>query len=145
MLKQFSQLSQLSLSELWILLIALFLLPITAIVLEVKGFSWTQSFLDRCSSKINPTVPVSFQLLQAKNIAKIVAVAANHGPYRANCLKKSLVTKWLLAKRGIQSDLKIGVNTDKGNFSAHSWIEFQGAVLHDASDINERFSIFDSE
>ena len=88
MLKQCRQLSQLSLSELRILLIALFLLPITAIALEVKGFSWTQSFLDRCPPKINPTVPVSFQLFQAKSIARIVCCCRKSRSISSKLLEK---------------------------------------------------------
>ena len=88
---------------------------------------------------------MSLQRLQAINIAKMVTVAANHGPYRANCLKKSLITWWLLAKKGIQSELKIGVNKQEGNFNAHAWVEFHGAVVNDAADIEKRFSLFNAE
>ncbi len=146
MLKQLRQLSELSSSELIILSIALFLLPITAFSLQVKGFKWTRTLLsNECLPKINSKTPTPQKLLEAKSIAGMVGIAANHGPYRANCLIKSLVTWWLLAKRGIQSELKIGVNKEAGDFNAHAWVEFQGIVVNDAADIDERFSILDSK
>jgi hypothetical protein len=145
MLKQLRQLSELSSSELRILLIALFLLPLTAIALQVKGFRWTRSFFNRFRPNMISKNLIFSQLLEAKKIARMVTIAANHGPYRANCLKKSLVTWWLLANKGIQSELKIGVNKQNDIFHAHSWIEFQGIVVNDAADIDEQFSIFDSK
>jgi hypothetical protein len=144
-LQQLKKLSELSSSELGVLLIAMIYLPLTACALKIKGFNWTQSALNRHSPKINSQITISHQLLEAKSIARMVVIAANHGPYRANCLKKSLVTWWLLARRGIQSELKIGVNKEEGSFNAHSWVEFQGAVVNDATDIDHRFSTFDSK
>ena len=146
MLKKFKQLAELSSSELRILFVALFLLPLTALSLKIKGLKWTQSLLNRfLPKKARVTVPQNLQLEEAQSIARIVLVAANHGPYRANCLKKSLVTRWLLSRRGIETDLKIGVNKDEGNFNAHAWVEFQRTVLNDTADIDEHFSVFDSE
>ena len=145
MLKQYRQITELSSSELRILFVALFLLPLTALSLRTKGFRWTQSFLNRfLPEKTCANVLHNLQLEEAQSIAKIVLVAANHGPYRANCLKKSLVTRWLLNRKGIETDLKIGVNKDDGKFNAHAWVEFQGMVLNDTADIDERFSVFDS-
>jgi len=142
---RFKQLLKLSLSDIRIILIALILLPLTAFFLRIKGFKWTQSLLSRCLPiKILPHIPQTNQLVIAKSIAKMVSVAANHGPYRANCLKKTLVSWWLLSRKGIQTELKIGVNKDEGNFNAHSWLELQGEVLNDTADVDERFSVFQS-
>ncbi len=145
MLKQLRQLSEFSSPERKVLLIALLLLPITAIALQIKGFRWTQAFYNKCSPNNISRNSVSSQLLEARSTARMVTIAANHGPYRANCLKKSLVTWWWLTKKGIQSELKIGVNKEAGDFNAHAWIEFQGVVVNDRAEINEQFSIFDYE
>ena len=42
-------------------------------------------------------------------IARMIAVAAAHGPYRANCLKQSLVLWWMLARRDTHSEIRFGV------------------------------------
>ncbi len=73
----------------------------------------------------------------------MVVAAARHGPYRANCLKQALATWWLLLRRGIATDLKIGVNREDGDFNAHSWVEYRGTVLMEADDVGDRYSTFD--
>ena len=82
-------------------------------------------------------------LSRAKLISRAVAIAGNHGVYHANCLKISLLIWWLLGRRGIATDLKIGVNRETGDFNAHAWVEYRGNVLIDATDIDDRFSAFD--
>ncbi len=72
----------------------------------------------------------------------MVSVAANNGPYRANCLKRSLATWWLLQRRGIDAELNIGVNKDEEKFNAHAWVEYMGNTLVEADDVTERFSTF---
>ena len=143
--RRYKQLKELKLSDFWMIFISLILLPLTAFFLKIKGFKSTQSLLNQCLTKntFNP-LSQSDQLTIAKNIAKMVSIAANHGPYKANCLKKTLVTWWLLSRKGIHTELKIGVNKDEGDFNAHSWLEFQGEVLNDTADVDERFSVFNS-
>jgi hypothetical protein len=46
----------------------------------------------------------------------------------------------MLAKRGIPSDLKIGVRKENGQLSAHAWLEYQGKILGEAERIVEKFS-----
>lgn len=38
-------------------------------------------------------------MAQARAVVRAVGIAAGHGPYRANCLKRALVTQWPLARR----------------------------------------------
>jgi hypothetical protein len=55
----------------------------------------------------------------------------------STCLTNALAAHVLLARRGYLSNLRIGVTRDqKGEFTAHAWLERQGAILigGDASD-----------
>lgn len=143
-IKRYRQFTALSLSEIQVLFIALILLPLTAFLLKIKGFRRTQIFLNRFISEKTHTSDLNHILLEkAQGIAKLVSIAANHGPYRANCLKKSLVIWWLLGRRGIQTNLKIGVKKDEESFNAHAWVEFEGVVLNERGDVGSRFSAFD--
>ena len=68
----------------------------------------------------------------ANRIARLVAIAAYHGPYRATCLRQSLALWWLLRRRGIPAELRIGVRKDDGELQAHAWVEHDGQALNDA-------------
>ncbi len=145
MQKRLKQLQALSIAEWQVLLLSLLLLPMIALALKLKGLKWTQALLTTYQTK-NSTIPIpeNLQLRLAQGTAHMVSVAANHGPYRANCLKKSLAIWWLLKREGITTELSIGVNKESGNFNAHAWVEWQGIVLVDSADVGERFSVFGS-
>ena len=141
--KRLKQLQKLTVSEWQVMLTAMLVLPLIALSLKTKGVKWTRHFLAR-HGRASLSIPEERQLEVAQSVARMVSIAANHGIYRTNCLKKSLATWWLLARRGIQSELKIGVNKDEGEFSAHAWVEYQGNVLVDTADVGKRFSAFDT-
>ncbi len=145
MCKRLRQLEALTVTEWRVLLLSILLLPMIALVLQFKGFKWTQTLLlKHLPKKHGILIPEDEQLKVAQSVARIVSIAANHGFYSANCLKKSLLTWWLLRRRGITVELKIGVNKDAGDFNAHAWVEFRGNVLIDTADVGQRFSAFDS-
>jgi hypothetical protein len=74
---------------------------------------------------------------------RMVQLAARYCQPWANCLKKSLVLWGLLRRQGIESELRIGVQKEAGNFAAHAWVEYDGFVLNDTQDVRDRFSMFD--
>ena len=143
-LRRLEQLRELSIVEWQVLLQSMLLLPLIALALKLKGLKWTRA---RISSRSKPdlSVPDDEQLEIARSVARMVYAAAHHGPYRTNCLKKSLATLWLLRRKGIAANLKIGVNKEVADFSAHAWLEYQGKVLVDPVDVGKRFSAFDSQ
>lgn len=47
----------------------------------------------------------------------------------ATCLSQSLATKILLAHRGFDSSLKIGVDAAADRLQAHAWVECDGEVV----------------
>lgn len=50
---------------------------------------------------------------------------------KGRCLSQSLVMRFLLNRKGIPSELKIGVNQKMGKFDAHAWLEKEGILLND--------------
>ena len=142
--RRFKQLQQLSIFEFKVLLLSILLLPILALTIKFKGLKWTQAVLSNHIADINMSFPENKQLKIAQKVARMVSIAANHSFYSANCLKKSLLTWWLLRRRGIAIELKIGVNKNAGDFNAHAWVECRGHVLIDTTDVGQRFSAFDS-
>jgi len=78
----------------------------------------------------------------ARRAARAVNIAARYGPYRANCLKRSLVLDRWLHRQGIESQLKLGAGLVEGDLSAHAWVEHGGVVLNDHKDVGKRFNVF---
>jgi hypothetical protein len=142
--RRLEQLRQLSIFEFKVLLLAIFLLPILAMSIKFKGLKWTQATLSNHKLDINMSIPENEQLEIAQKIARMVSIAANHSFYSANCLKKSLLIWWLLSRKGIVIELKIGVNKDTSDFNAHAWVEYRGNVLMDTTDVGQQFSAFSS-
>lgn len=50
---------------------------------------------------------------------------------KGRCLSQSLVMRLLLNRKGISSDLKIGLSQNQGAFDAHAWLEKDGLLLND--------------
>ena len=49
----------------------------------------------------------------------------------ARCLVQAMACKILLARAGIESDLRIGVIRDEAReLEAHAWVEIDGRVVH---------------
>ena len=58
------------------------------------------------------------------------------------CLTQSLALARLLARRGIETDVRIGIRTDGGRLLAHAWVEWTGRTLNDRPANVQRFSAF---
>ena len=82
-------------------------------------------------------------LARARSVSKIVSIAAGRGPFRATCLRRSLLLWWLLKRDGIETILRVGVNRENGTLHAHAWVEYMGRPLNDADDIALRFPAFE--
>ena len=138
------KLKALSFNELQLLLVAVIILPVVALLLRVAGFNQTRSLLSKFISQGSGfNKPQQPETDQAHNIARMVSIAACYGPYRANCLKQSLVLWWLLARRGLRSEIRFGVKKEaEEEFSAHAWVEFSGINLSDSNVLQKQVSQF---
>lgn len=61
--------------------------------------------------------------------AWLVSVAGRYSPFRSTCLKQAVVLSSLLERRGIRTDLRIGVSRQGGTFKAHAWLERNGQTI----------------
>ena len=71
----------------------------------------------------------------AQDIARMVKVAAEHGPFAANCLRKSLVLIKFLHARKLPCKLILGARFEGEEFGAHAWVECNGQTLADAASV----------
>lgn len=122
------------------------LLPVIGLGLRVFGYVKTHGLLERHGDRVavSKSCPAISESECARSIARLVGIAARHGPYRANCLRQSLALCWLLRRRSVRTELRIGVRKENQEFQAHAWVEYQGNVLADTSGTASAFTAFDS-
>ena len=86
--------------------------------------------------------PVDDSLEQIRRDAVVIQQAANQSLVPVRCLARTLYLWRSLLKRGIESDLCIGV--DKGGaagFDAHAWLEKDDEILNDTAAAVSRFHV----
>lgn len=127
-----------SLSEQKIALEAAAALMATWLGLRLAGYRRWRNVLARftatASQQFSGRNTTESKILEdnARTIARMEAAAARHLPIKSNCLEQSLVLWWLLRRRRIPADIRIGVRKDGEGFEAHAWVEAYGAVLSES-------------
>lgn len=128
-------------------------LPFTVLAQGFLGFKRCQSLLAAIAAVLRTTAPVNrhgaggefspapVEDVAARTAAVVRAVVQRH-PFRSNCLQRSLTLWCLLRARGIEGDLRVGVQKIAGRLEAHAWVEYRGAVLNDQDDVRRRFLPF---
>jgi hypothetical protein len=76
-----------------------------------------------------------------RHVAWLVSIAGRLTPCR--CLARSLALSRVLGRRGVATEVRIGVLTDGGTLQAHAWVEWTGRLLNDHPGNLQRFAPFD--
>jgi hypothetical protein len=76
-------------------------------------------------------------------LARLEAAASRHLFVRVNCLERSVALWWLLRRRGIPAELRIGGRKENGRFEAHAWVDLDGIVLSEADYEHNEFVPFE--
>ena len=117
-------------------------LPMFWIGLRALGLDRFQRRLQR--KPIVARHSLTMQQSEVLALAEAVNIAARHTPFHATCLTRSLLLCWLLRRRGVSSELRIGVNLSAGTLQAHAWVECAGHPVNDRADIADMFKPFAS-
>ena len=104
-------------------------------VLELRRF---QAWLQRDNLPRVSNLPLD----EIVRIGTLVNIAASQAPIPATCLTRSLLLGWMLRRRGVASQLRIGVRMNQGILDAHAWVEYAGIPINDRSDVGEQFAAF---
>jgi hypothetical protein len=124
-----------------------FVLLLTWARLRTGGYGKTLAAVRPASeSRLSPPD----RLALAQGTAWALAVVVKYGPWKPNCLLRSLALGWFLGRKGIPFEIQIGVpggnagvsDGSEPDFSAHAWLELDGVVLNDRQDIAAEFSPF---
>ncbi|MCB1841971.1 MAG: lasso peptide biosynthesis B2 protein [Halioglobus sp.] len=83
------------------------------------------------------------KLSQIERIIRLTETAARHHLRPMNCLRRTLVQRKLLQRRGVEGEVQIGVRKAGAALEAHAWLCWQGRVLNDAEDVGERYARLD--
>lgn len=144
-MSKWRKLRELSWPERLLLVQAVVALPAVAALIRIKGLKHCQALLTGLTPAVNNSglkAEGSAESL-ARTVVRIVTAAAAHGPYRANCLQQSVTLWWLLRRRGLESELRIGARKEGGRFDAHAWVELSGHALNESRDVGVRYTVFE--
>lgn len=114
-------------------------LPLFWLSLRLLGLSRFRDWLQRTAAS-----PAGGMLTipDIQALGESVNIAARHAPFPATCLTRSLLLNWMLQRRGVRSDLRIGVRLTHGKLYAHAWVECGGVPVNDRADIATEFPPF---
>lgn len=112
-----------------LLLAEAFLMTLLALVATtVVRFPWLLRLLVRTAS---PSAPASQCPVTPRVCAAVQRAACWPVPW-AVCLPQAIAAHWMLARRGIPSQIRFGVRAGPPRLSSHAWLIAQGkAVLGD--------------
>ena len=136
----FAKFSAMSHGEQRTLLVAWAWLPLFWLGMRVLGLPRFQGWL----LKTPPQSARALKLSDIQALGEAVNIAARYTPFRATCLTRSLLLGWMLHRRGIHSDLRIGVRLIQGALDAHAWVECDGLPVNDRPDVACDFEPFDT-
>jgi len=124
-----------------LLLQALFWLPVVTLSLKWWGFKSTQARLSQFFP-LTENVEIEDNLVyRVRQVNQAIRLAAKYYQPWAKCLQQSLVLWSLLRHQGIESQLRIGVQQQQGEFAAHAWVEWQGWAINDTQDVRDRYGV----
>lgn len=127
-----------------LLLQAVALLPLVTCCLRALGLRRSLRLLARSAAVGNrASVPDEATARRvALRACALVGMAATHGPFRGSCLVHALTAWWLLSRRGIAGELRIGIRRVAMGLEAHAWLEYRGCALGPAMDADGPFMPF---
>ena len=120
-------------------------LCLTWLGLRVTGFRRWKAIAERLALSAKPKSAANrdAKVQEGRDVARMAAAAARYLPFHTNCLEQSLVLCWLLERRGIAADLRIGARKEANRFEAHAWVDFEGGVAGGASEEHLHFVPFE--
>jgi hypothetical protein len=125
---------------------ALLLPLLISMSFRLKGVPWTQAELRRWATQgaTGSTPATSSEAADWIALAQLgqrsVRRAAGVG---GNCLVRSLTLWTMLLRRGVVTDLRVGVRRREGKIEAHAWLEFAGMPVNENQENVDSYSVYD--
>ena len=110
-------------------------IPMVSVALLVLGFPTATSWAIRGRRVPPPSLP-------RESIERMAWLAGAPGRLLGlSCLTISLAVARLLSRRGITTELRIGVRPENGKLQAHAWLEWRGGVVNDNAASLQSFAV----
>lgn len=141
-----AQLSALSRIERRQLFVSALVLPGAAVLLRIFGLRRVLRWGERRTAKV--VASKSATSTPGEWIAATVrsaAIAARRGPFEMSCLPRSVTVWWLLRRRGVPAEMRIGVKKEDDALRAHAWVELKGELLTDPETVRDEFYRFEQD
>ena len=116
-------------------------LPLVHLRLRLLGF---KKYLTQLQRIPLPAIHPEIDSTYPAHTSYLINAAARLVFRRAACLERSIMLWTLLRKKGIESELKIGVAKANKELQAHAWVEIDGTAINEPHDSHQRFTAFDS-
>lgn len=113
---------------------------LTRVSLRILGFRATITLLgtvSRLGGSPATAADVSFW------VASIDRAARRR--FGASCLDRSVFLWFLMRRRQVEADIRIGIAFEGNRLDGHAWVESGGKVINDDPDIADRFAVFDED
>jgi hypothetical protein len=130
--RQLTPSNWLSLAEAWWVLLAFYL--------ALRWTSYERLSKNDILTHTEGSNPAS-QLDVAQRLGRLVVLASRLHLLPMTCLVRALALRWMLARHGIPSQLRIGANKSLEGLHAHAWVEIQGQAISEAAGTAEKFHV----
>ncbi|HLJ40594.1 MAG TPA: lasso peptide biosynthesis B2 protein [Candidatus Acidoferrales bacterium] len=123
--------------------LGLLFLPIVVTWLRVSTFRSVQHALEKWhGDALTNQRDDTGALAESQSASRMLDAASRRGIVRGNCLSRSIALWWLLRRRGIPAQLRIGARKIGNQLEAHAWIEVAGHAINDSDDVQTRYAPF---
>ncbi len=81
--------------------------------------------------------------LKAGHLSEIINISFTNSIFKSTCLERSLFIYFILGLNGIKSNIKIGVDKNGEDLSAHAWVKHGDIILNDSIENTKKYKIID--
>ena len=129
---------QLSLSE-WLVMVEAW----WALLAYWLAFHWAsyERLNELSSSNPNVMIVASSSVDAAERLHRLVGMASRLHLVGMTCLVKASTLRWMLERRKIPAQLRIGANKEAAGIKAHAWVEIQGRIIGEGEEITKKFQV----
>jgi hypothetical protein len=137
---------RLSLEDCGLVLRGMTLLSLTVIGLRTMSFRRCKELIQKfsLSDSIPQRMEADRQLERGRRVLLAMLAVERNGPWRPNCLERSLALWWFFRLNHIDGELHIGARKNEARFEAHAWVEWNGNVVNESADVHEHYARFDA-
>lgn len=130
MVRRLRQWWQLPAGERPVLLLLMILQPALSLSLRACGYRRTRAHVEARSQHPRPRAATAADFDAAERLAQLAQIAGRRGLVVTTCLRQALAVYGVLRRRGLQPDLKLGVDRMPGRaVDMHAWVELDGVPL----------------